>query len=476
MGSIKATFSAVDVYASNCSNDYVAMINTANEILTRVEKLHTDVQEDYEKISKQIVRLQIMREEVATKVKSYEHKMNEAAAEAERWQAEIDYLYSHPDTVTSTDEDGNETTEEVYDYAAISAAERKRDDAMEIYYLYREKYEAAYSVLVETENTQSRFETIKNAIHAVGESIQSDIYEIKKYISAIGDEAEHNTRSLQGVLGSLSTYLASKAIFMPAGAIYEDFASSGGSNATIQSNNHSDITVENKSVPPFDAFELSFENLPDDVSSNTLNSIMYDATARTKTVSHRRFEKQSKKDVKNLNYIERRAIDNYCSDNGFPPIYEQINSYLRGKSTEIPSYLKDDINAMTEAISQRTLTQSTTVYRALKSSQSIFKGNENLSVEELNQLFVGQDYIDRGFCSTSISEKGIEEFLSWNGVILEIEAPAGAQAIFTGEVSRYKEKEQEILFQRGSIFRINSISEANGIKRVNLTLTGRLPL
>ena len=248
MGSIKATFSAVDVYASNCSNDYVAMINTANEILTRVEKLHTDVQEDYEKISKQIVRLQLMREEVATKVKSYEHKMNEAAAEAERWQAEIDYLYSHPDTVTSTDEDGNETTEEVYDYAAISAAERKRDDVMEIYYLYREKYGEAYAVLVETESTQSRFETIKNAIHAVGESIQSDIYEIKKYISAIGDEAEHNTRSLQGVLGSLSTYLVSKAMFMPAGAIYEDFASSGGAYnmASTTSNVKQSFAKENK--------------------------------------------------------------------------------------------------------------------------------------------------------------------------------------------------------------------------------------
>ena len=246
MGSIKATFSAVDVYASNCSNDYVAMINIANEILSRIEKLHTDVQEDYEKISKQIIRLQMMREEVATKVKSYEHKMNEAAAEAERWQSEIDYLYSHPDTVTSTDEDGNETTEEVYDYASISAAERKRDEAMEIYYLYREKYEAAYAVLREAESTLSRFETIKNAIHAVGESIQNDIYEIKKYISAIGDEAEHNTRSLQGVLGSLSIYVASKAMFMPAGAIYEDFASSGRGSTSVQSVNKSTSSMDNK--------------------------------------------------------------------------------------------------------------------------------------------------------------------------------------------------------------------------------------
>jgi hypothetical protein len=53
---------------------------------------------------------------------------------------------------------------------------------------------------METSSTLSRYETIKNAINAISESIQSDIYEIKKYIRAIEDESEYNIRSLQSVV------------------------------------------------------------------------------------------------------------------------------------------------------------------------------------------------------------------------------------------------------------------------------------
>lgn len=226
MGSIKVTFSAVDLYARNCCDDYVTMINTANEILSRVEKMHRDVQEDYEKISHQIVRAQMMRDEIATKTESYEYKMESAAADVERCQAEIDYLYNHPDIITSTDEDGNVTTEEVYDYEAIQLAQRRRDEAQQIYLCYREKYNQAHAVFQETENTLNSYEMMKEGIYLVGEAIQSDIYEIKKYIIAMSDEAEYNVRSLQSVLRNLSSYLSSRAIFMPVRTHYEDFAAS----------------------------------------------------------------------------------------------------------------------------------------------------------------------------------------------------------------------------------------------------------
>ena len=217
----------------------------------------------------------------------------------------------------------------------------------------------------------------------------------------------------------------------------------------------------------------SFDNLPDD----TLISVEYESAAVPKNVSQRRFQKQSKKDAMGLSYEERRALHEYCSDNGFPPTYQRINSYLRGGTNELPEYLNDSVNEMTNAISERTLTQDTIVYRGLNNSQSLFGEYDNCSIEELNQRFAGQEYIDRGFCSTSISEDGAREFAqSYRGTILEINAPEGAQAMFTGEVSNYQANEQEILFQRGSVFTISSINEVNGLRHVNLTLSGRLPL
>lgn len=225
MGSIKATYSAIDSFASKCSDDYAAMINVANDILSRVEKMHNEVQQEHENICSQVVRAQMLNNEIEMKVKSYEHQMESAWAEVERYSSKIRFLLDNPSRVTSTDSEGNQTTSVEYDWPAIHEAERGRDEAMQTYHLFQEKYNEAFAVCIETQSTLNQFETIKNAINAVGESIKSDIFEIKKYIRAIEDETEYNTHSLQGVINSLSTYLASKAIFMPAGAHYENFVS-----------------------------------------------------------------------------------------------------------------------------------------------------------------------------------------------------------------------------------------------------------
>lgn len=225
MGSIKANFSAVESYSSKCEDNYASMIGTANEILSREEKMLSEVHQDYENVSRQVVRLQMMQSDIESKVKVYEHQMQNASAESDRYSDTISYLYENPMTITSTDSEGNETTRTVVDYDAVRSAERGRDAAMQIYYSYSDKHDEAFAVYMEMSSALVRYETIKNAINAVSESIQSDIYEIKKYIRAIEDESEHNIRSLQGVIDSLKAYLTSKSIFMPMGAHYEDFVS-----------------------------------------------------------------------------------------------------------------------------------------------------------------------------------------------------------------------------------------------------------
>lgn len=225
MGSIKATYSAIENFSSKCGDNYASMVAIANEILSCEEKMLNEVRQDYENISRQVIRLQMMQNEIESKVRFYEHQMQSASAEADQYSGQLDYLHNNPKIVTTTDNEGNTTTYKEYDYEAMEIARRGYDAAMQIYYSYSDKHSEAFAVYMETSSTLSRYETIKNAINAVSESIQSDIYEIKKYIRAIEDEAEYNTRSLQGVLNSLSTYLASKAIFLPIGAHYENFIS-----------------------------------------------------------------------------------------------------------------------------------------------------------------------------------------------------------------------------------------------------------
>ncbi len=225
MGSIKVYYSAVKEYAGKCGDNYTVLVQVANNVLERVEKLYIEVQQDYEKISRQVAVMQMMNNEIDGKVKSYGNQMAIASEEINSCNAHISYLMNHPKKSTVTDSEGREIVHYEIDYEAIKTAERRRDAAQQVYDHYRKKYDEAWAVYLEVNATLRKYEMIKKAINAVSESMQSDIFEIKKYIRAIADEAEYNIHSLQGVINSLNTYLACKAIYMPIGANYEEFVS-----------------------------------------------------------------------------------------------------------------------------------------------------------------------------------------------------------------------------------------------------------
>ena len=91
MGSIKATYSAIENFSSKCGDNYVSMVGIANEILSREEKMLSEVRQDYENISRQVVRLQMMQSDIESKVRVYEHQMQSASAEADGYSATISY-------------------------------------------------------------------------------------------------------------------------------------------------------------------------------------------------------------------------------------------------------------------------------------------------------------------------------------------------------------------------------------------------
>lgn len=223
MVSIKATCSAIDNFSAKSNDNYVSMVVIANKILSCIDKMYIEVQQNYESISRQVIRLQMLESEIKSKVDYYKKQMDIASSEAEGYGNTMKYLWNNPKIVTSTDSDGNTSTSKVYDYAAIEVASRGFDSAMQVFDKYRDKYNESYPVYIKTSSTLNRYEMTKKAINAVCESIQGNTFEIKKYIRAIEDEAAYNIQSLRGVIDSLKSYLASKSIFLPMGAHYKNF-------------------------------------------------------------------------------------------------------------------------------------------------------------------------------------------------------------------------------------------------------------
>lgn len=218
MGSIKATYSAIETYTGKCGDNYRTLLAKAYELLDRVERMHNEVQRDYDSISRQVMDAQRLSDELLAKLLSYQNQMDYTMAEVNSQTSTIQYLYSNPRTVTIQDSNGESYTVQEYDTAGIRNAERRRDEAYATYRLYSEKRDAATEVYHEAQAVLMRYQNIQKAIHMVSEAIESDVLEIKKHIRVLEDETEYNIHALQGVIGSLRTYLASKAIYAPTGA------------------------------------------------------------------------------------------------------------------------------------------------------------------------------------------------------------------------------------------------------------------
>ena len=101
----------------------------------------------------------------------------------------------------------------------------------------------------------------------------------------------------------------------------------------------------------------------------------------------------------------------------------------------------------------------------------LYRGTRSRSAETLFSRDVGEEFTDLGFVSTSLEYETAEMFSSTgdgnqnNGVILEIEAPAGTKAIslaayFGDEV----DAETEIVLARGTTFRVLSKTDATDDK------------
>ncbi|MBQ7642924.1 MAG: hypothetical protein IJS67_03380 [Clostridia bacterium] len=201
----------------------------------------------------------------------------------------------------------------------------------------------------------------------------------------------------------------------------------------------------------------------------------YGAVNQGRRISNRRHSRMSQAASRGIDYIHERAIRNYCGDG-----YRDINGRLRGTNTRetSPDYaaiIQDDIDRITETLDERRLGRNMTLYRGVSNPRYILGDNwQNTSEEELNNANNGRVFQDSGFCSTSVDPDGAAEFAqSYNGAMIIIQAPADANGMAVGAYNS-RTSEREVLLQRDSNFRIDSVSRTRyGNCVIRVTLIGR---
>ncbi len=188
----------------------------------------------------------------------------------------------------------------------------------------------------------------------------------------------------------------------------------------------------------------------------------------------RNYDIQSSKDAVDINNEEDVSLKRYSGDG-----YREINESLYNPEYEPSSEWKrqqveSDVKNITGCIDRKEIPYDSKIYRGINDMSTIFGDDfKNLSIDELNQKYAGSYFENKGFTSASTSERVAERFASsWNGGLLSIEVPEGAKGMCIGDVSLYKNGEKEILLQRGTIYRINSVGLRNNQIHVDTTAIG----
>ena len=164
MNAITTVLSSVGSFFDTTKNQYSLMLALADEILQQVNGMLVFVQGERSKIEKQILQVQIMEETISEKV----------------------YMYS------------------------VEAEYARSDD---LYRHWEEKYISAQAVQNAVEEQSEKIRQLATAIAAVADALERNVFEIRKYMSLIRDEAAYNVQSLMALVESIQTYVTSKEIF-----------------------------------------------------------------------------------------------------------------------------------------------------------------------------------------------------------------------------------------------------------------------
>jgi hypothetical protein len=169
------------------------------------------------------------------------------------------------------------------------------------------------------------------------------------------------------------------------------------------------------------------------------------------TVSEDRYREIAQSHIKNIQDKDLKPFNDYSDIS-----YKEINDHLR-KGYDISEERMNDIEIMTNNMIP--LDNNYQLYRGQAMNHILGDNWSNLSNEQLHE-FVGKEYEDKAFVSTSTDIEIAKKYGDSGGVI-EINAPKGTNAIAMREMSAYANSEKEILLQKGLRYKIDSIEKTN---------------
>ena len=156
------------------------------------------------------------------------------------------------------------------------------------------------------------------------------------------------------------------------------------------------------------------------------------------------------KPMEKLSDAEKKEIISYSDGTS----YGNVNRRLRGLEMPEPAKVRTDarLPLLDAAIDKVEVPEAVRVYRGFNMPADM-------------ELKVGETFTEQGYMSTSFSEK-VAKLYAGNvegGVMLELDVPAGVKGLYTPVLDP---GEYQLMLQRDSKFKVLSITEEGGIKRV----------
>lgn len=158
--------------------------------------------------------------------------------------------------------------------------------------------------------------------------------------------------------------------------------------------------------------------------------------------------------------------------------YANIQSYLRtgkpkfGTFSDAEKSMAEDVaKHVSQAIQKHPLEKPMKVYRGMKITK------DDPSTNQYANLKVGDTIVDKGFTSTSTSDKVGSKFSeklnrSDVSVQLEISLKAGDHALPMDQYHKH-ESEKEVLLDRNVKFKVVSVTEKAGVKKIKLEIESK---
>ena len=173
---------------------------------------------------------------------------------------------------------------------------------------------------------------------------------------------------------------------------------------------------------------------------------------------------QSTNYVKSLPKKQQDAIISYTDDDR----YTKINAYLRDERGNIDTKTEQTLKALDKAFEKAELTSDLTVYRGVRADfieralkdttfkdrfeQTFFKTPKDFELENIKNHFIGQEFTENGFMSTSYDKsKAFQD----TEIMLTVNLKKGIKAMNISSLSVHDEA--EILVNHGYKFIIRDV-------------------